>query len=570
MERSLRLVGSSWQGVLAWSALASTLAAQAGTVQSEQKISETSGGFGSVLNPDDRFGYSVASLGDLDGDGTGDLAVGAPLDDDGAHQQGAVWILFLDADGTVSSEQKISETTGGLDGGDWFGLSVSSPLPSPSRSPGRLTVGAPFDDDGSLDQGAIWILVLNPDGTVASEQKISETTGGFGGVLDPGDQFGHSTSYLADLDGNGTGDLAVGSPYDDDGRIDQGAVWILFLNADGTVASERKISETTGGFEGRLDPSDWFGYSVTFLGDLDGNGTGDLAVGAPGDDDGGFGGSDTGAVWILFLNADGTVASEQKISKTTGGFGGPLNANDGFGLSVASLGDGNGTGGLAVGAALDDDGGLDAGAVWILSLNADGTVASEQKISETTGGFGGALDPIDLFGLAVSSPGDLDRDGTGDLAVGAPLDDDGGGNGGAVWILFLSCSATSATFPGDGINADTITPVDAVIGSSWSAPLTLGHSHGPGGPLSLRVRSSTINGPNFPSPIGGRLTEFLIAGQFLSTIPGTHDGFMGGIAPLSIPDSTSLVGLSWAAQYTVVGGGFADLSQAAIGVVGCR
>jgi hypothetical protein len=52
-------------------------------------------------------------------------------------------------------------------------------------------------------------------------------------------------------------------------------------------------------------------------------------------------------------------------------------------------------------------------------LNADGTVVSETKISATAGGFGGHLDSNDLFGLSVSSLGDLDKDGNQDLAVGA-------------------------------------------------------------------------------------------------------------------------------------------------------
>src|SRR5262245_19224165 len=162
-------------------------------------------------------------------------------------------------------------------------------------------------------------------GTVRSEQKISETAGGFGGNLDPGDYFGSSVAALGDLDGDGVGDLAVGAPRDDDGGSDQGAVWILFLNADSTIASEQKISETAGGFGETLDPSDRFGSSVAALGDLDGDGTRDLAVGATGE------GRAEGAVWILFLNADGTVASEQKISETAGGFGGVLDSGDVFG-----------------------------------------------------------------------------------------------------------------------------------------------------------------------------------------------------------------------------------------------
>ena len=62
-------------------------------MKSHQKISDTAGGFAGTLNNIDRFGNALASLGDLDGDGIGDLAVGARLDDDGAlnGNRGAVF-----------------------------------------------------------------------------------------------------------------------------------------------------------------------------------------------------------------------------------------------------------------------------------------------------------------------------------------------------------------------------------------------------------------------------------------------------------------------------------------------
>ena len=75
---------------------AGSAVAQPGWVLAHQKISDTEGGFTGTLDDDDRFGISVAALGDLDGDGVGDLAVGALLDDDGGRQRGAVWVLFLD------------------------------------------------------------------------------------------------------------------------------------------------------------------------------------------------------------------------------------------------------------------------------------------------------------------------------------------------------------------------------------------------------------------------------------------------------------------------------------------
>ncbi len=78
-----------------------------------------------------------------------------------------------------------------------------------------------------------------------------------------------------------------------------------------------------------------------------------------------------------------------------------------------------------------------------------GTVAGESKISATAGGFDGPLDDGDLFGGSVAALGDLDGDTVPDLAVGVVLDDDGGINTGAVWLLELNdCGPTITQQPG--------------------------------------------------------------------------------------------------------------------------
>jgi hypothetical protein len=239
------------------------------------------------------------------------------------------------------------------------------------------------------------VLFLNPDGTVKSHQKISDTQGGFTGVL-AGDYFGSSVASLGDLDGDRVGDLAVGAILDDDGNGNSGAVWVLFLNPDGTVKSHQKISNTEGGFTGELHVVAYFGRSVASLGDLDGDGVGDLAVGASRDGDGG---PDRGAVWLLFLNPDGTVKSHEKISDTEGGFTGVLDDGDRFGVSVASLGDldGDGAGDLAAGAFYDDDGGNNRGAVWVLFL--DGASACPADFDDSGDvGFADLLSIIAAWG----------------------------------------------------------------------------------------------------------------------------------------------------------------------------
>jgi len=341
-----------------------------------QKISDTEGNFSGILNDSDLFGNAVASIGDLDGDGVTDIAVGARADDDGGNSLGAIWILFLNTDGTVKSHQKISDTKGNFTGtlydGDRFGSSVTPLGDLDHDGIVDIAVGANGDDDGGDNRGAVWILFLNPDGTVKAHQKISDTEGNFTGTLHDIDYFGNALTTLGDHDGDGITDIAAGSFYDSDGGIYRGAVWILFLNPDGTVKSHQKISDTKGNFTGALDDYDHFGTSVSSLEDLDGDGLGDLVVGALFDDDGG---NDKGAVWILFLNADGTVKEHQKISATKGNFTGILNKDDHFGISADSLGDidSDGVCDIIVGANEDDDGGGNRGAVWLLFLNSEMT-----------------------------------------------------------------------------------------------------------------------------------------------------------------------------------------------------
>jgi hypothetical protein len=409
-------------------------------VESFQKISATQGNFGGTLDFNDCFGCAQASLSDLDGDGVVDLAVGAFRDDDGGDGRGAVWILFLNSDGTVKSHQKISNTEGGftgtLDNDDLFGESVANIGDLDGDDVIDIAVGA-ADDDGGYRRGAVWVLFLDNDGTVKSYQKISDTEGGFTGVLHDNNNFGHDVDAIGDLDGDGVVDLAVGANRDNDGGTRHGAVWILFMNSDGTVKAHQKISDTQGGFEGTFGFDDKFGHAVEALSDLDGDGIVELAVGARQS----FG--DPGKVFILFMQTDGTVRTHQEISESLGNFGGDLDDNDAFGSSVTSVGDldGDGVSDLVVAAPRDDDGGLDRGAAWILFLNSDGTVKSEQKISDTEGGFLGVLDDSDSFGSRDWII-DLGGDGGGDLTlvVAAVGDDDGGPDRGAVWLLFLEAT----------------------------------------------------------------------------------------------------------------------------------
>jgi hypothetical protein len=169
---------------------------------------------------------------------------------------------------------------------------------------------------------------------------------------------------LGDHDGNGTDDLVVGAWQDDTGAKNEGALWVLFLEAPAQVAAHIKLAEGVGGFDGNLSTQDQFGGSVTAIADLDYDGVDEIAAGAFLDDDGG---TDAGAVWVLFMNKDGTAKSEQKISDLEGGFTGELDAGDRFACVGTILDiDGDGKSELAVGSFGDAS---FTGACWLLTLH---------------------------------------------------------------------------------------------------------------------------------------------------------------------------------------------------------
>ena len=424
-----------------------------GRAQSYNRITDTIGGLSARIEEGDTFGQSVTAIGDLDGDGVTDLAVGAENDDDGGENYGAVWILFMNQDGTVKTHRKISALestfTGAqelLDEDDKLGFSITNLNDLDKDGVEDIAVGAIFDDDGGGNSGAIWIFLLNRDGSIKSYQKISAEEGGFTGMLEEGYQFGHSVTSPGDLDGDDISDLVVGSPKDNDGGSNTGAVWFLFLNEDGTVKDHVKLSNLENAPEDfELSTNDEFGLSVEAIGDINDDGFQDIAVGAIGDDSGGI---DGGGVWLLFLGENATVQSFKKIGGGEIGFDVELDQRDQFGSSIAALGDVNNDGieDIAIGVEGDDDGGLpgdtgaDYGAIWIINLTREGEVKAYSKISEESGEnkFSGLINSKDAFGKSMAPIGDLNDDGIPDFAVGAVGDDDGGSRTGAVWIFFLN------------------------------------------------------------------------------------------------------------------------------------
>jgi hypothetical protein len=184
-----------------------------------------------------------------------------------------------------------------LEIGDQFGSGLS--LTDVNQDGNRdIICGAPGDDDQDTNFGAIYLLYGSENETVAGVQKISRLEGDFGGFLNVDDEFGSSVRAIGDLDENGTIDLAVGAPGDDDGGTNIGSVWILFMHVEGWVINEKKINRFEGNFTFDLATEDRLAARIATVGDLNGDGTIDIVVSAEGDDDGG---TNRGAFYTIFI-----------------------------------------------------------------------------------------------------------------------------------------------------------------------------------------------------------------------------------------------------------------------------
>ena len=377
-------------------------------------------------NYDDQAGRSVSSAGDVDGDGLGDLLVGAYGNDDGGADAGKAY-LILGASLGSTSEIDLSLADYSFVGelsGDSAGHSVSSAGDVDGDGLDDLLVGAIFNDDGGNKAGKAY-LILGASLGISSEIDLSLADYSFLGE-NIEDWAGYSVSSAGDVDGDGLDDLLVGAMFNDDRGGDAGKTYLI-LGASLGISSEIDLSLADYSFVGE-NRGDWAGFSVSSAGDVDGDGLGDILVGASA-----YGGSKYGKVYLILGASLGTT-SEIDLSDADHSFMGE-NGHDFAGCSVSTAGDvdGDGLDDLLVGAYGHDGGGSEAGKAYLILGASLGTTAGID-LSLADYSFGGE-EGSDNAGMSVSSAGDVDGDGLGDLLVGALGNNDGGSGAGQVYLI---------------------------------------------------------------------------------------------------------------------------------------
>lgn len=297
---------------------------------------------------------ALAFLGDVDGDGIVDLAVG----DRSAGGAGAARILFLERHGGVKASVEIGNGTGSfpveLRKNSWFGSAIAPIGDLNADHVPDVAFGAPRWS-GADGRGGVWIAFLARDGRIASAVELGSSPQLTSAGVTDGARLGAALAPLGDLDGDGLPELAIGQEPASSPR----SVWIVSLDRTGDVRWARRHD--------RAGASSVFGAALACVDDLDGDGTSDLAL-ADGDEAGGRSKS-RGSVWIDFLARDGTSKGWQRIGESSGGFTGRIRGWGRFGHGLAAPGDvdGDGIPDLVVGS---------SSGLWTLRLGRDGTVRS--------------------------------------------------------------------------------------------------------------------------------------------------------------------------------------------------
>jgi hypothetical protein len=323
------------------------------------------------LAASDGFGYSLASIADLDGDGLEDVVIGAYAADPGSISgAGSVYIY---SSGTGNLIRQFN----GLAEWDMLGYSLASISDLDGDGLEDVVIGAYAANPGGVsDAGSVYIY------SSGTGNLIRQFNGGAAS-----DYFGLAITSISDIDGDGLEDVVIGAAYADPGGISGAGSAYLYSSAGNLLQQ----------YDGEAI-SDSFGAAVASISDIDGDGLEDVLVGAYAADPGGL--TDAGSVY-LYSSGTGNLIKEYV----------GLAAGDSFGNFVNSISDIDGDG--------KDDVLISAPTTKANNHSKSGTVyiyssGTYNLIKQYNG-----ENVRDYFGQSIISISDIDGDGKEDVVIGS-------------------------------------------------------------------------------------------------------------------------------------------------------
>jgi len=350
------------------------------------------------------FGTSVDSAGDVDNDGYDDVIIGAKWYMNGHFREGAAFVYHGSLSGLAGS---LAWSAEGNQSQVYFGSSVGGAGDVNGDGYGDVIVGAPFYNGGELREGGAWVYHGGASGLATSASWSAES-----------DQveanFGQSVGTAGDVNGDGYSDVIVGAYYYDNGETNEGAAFVYHGSPTGLTAAADWSSESD-------QEEAFFGLSAGTAGDVNGDGYSDVIVGAYRYANGE---SAEGRAFVYHGSASGlpTAANWTAESDQTAAY---------FGASVGTAGDVNGDGysDVIVGSYAYDDGESNEGGAFVYHGRASG-LEEEPSWSAESDQLGA------FFGYSVGTAGDVNGDGYADVIVGAKNWDNTETNEGGAFLYY--------------------------------------------------------------------------------------------------------------------------------------
>ena len=420
-------------------------------------LSDLTGSNGFTINgvaPFDTSGYDVSDAGDINGDGIGDIVIGAPgftlSNPDATTTPGTSYVVFGSQAGFPANFElsTLNGTNGfalnGVAADDWTGFRVSGAGDVNGDGKDDLIIGANGADPNGLENaGSSYVLFGSTSGFAPSIDLA--TLNGINGFtingIAAGDQLGSSVSGAGDVNGDGFADLSIGAPYADPNGLEKaGQSYVVFGSNNGFPTS-LNVSDLDGNNGFTINPiaaGDELGVSVSAAGDVNGDGIDDLIIGAFGADPNGN--ANAGTSYVVFGSSEAFPASF-KPSGLDGTNGFAINgiAEDDFsGIRVSSAGDFNGDGidDLIISTPFAE---TSAGQSYLVFGSKEGFWASINlsSLDGINGSVLNGVNPNDYSGVSVSGAGDINGDGVDDLIIGGSYaDPNGNTNSGSSYVVF--------------------------------------------------------------------------------------------------------------------------------------
>lgn len=458
------------------------------------------------------FGNSVSTAGDINGDGFGDLVIGAPNweSDAAIPQEGAIFIYYGSATGINSLPDEIRRANSST---KYMGWSVACAGDLNNDGYSDIITGGWLAAYGQSNEGAAWVFLGGPAGLAAAPIHRLERNQG-------GAQFGYSVAGAGDVNGDGYSDVVIGAHGYDVNVVNDGGTFIYHGGPNALGPTLNPVPTTV--FTGPAG-STRSGWAVSTAGDVNGDGFSDIITGHYNNDIGGP--FQEGTAFVHHGSAAGINPLPATILESG-------QANGWLGRSVSSAGDMNGDGyaDVLVGAVTYSNGQANEGAAFLYLGSALGISTLAHRTYELN-------QPGANVGESVGVAGDVNGDGYSDVVVGA--ENYGGALAGGA-AVFHGGTETAALLP-------TVQLAYGVAGAhaGWSV-----------------AHAGDINGDGYSDAVIG--ASDASSGQAGEGLVYIHMGSTTGIP--SVPDLTlqiNLAGARFGASVStagdVDGDGYADL-----------